>query len=258
MIENVDRRILGAFVCVDAITGSSVVPAIPVTAPQWTVKPNRSGTYVIFDGPGLDPYTGQFIPSGTWPAATPFEVTLQDPNLRYLPRRASVSAPAAIPVIPPVPATPTGVFAPQQITVFPTPAAQVGPNWATIRVSVAQSATNPSKGLPYVVLRLVNTTTSEIMATGQTDTNGEALLAFIGQTVTVNTGAGGTVTTPSIAATLTAYLLPTNLNQPSGWVPNPDDILNNLTAATLVSGSQAITVISGQEQSLSFSLTVPA
>jgi hypothetical protein len=66
------------------------------------------------------------------------------------------------------------------------------------------------------------------------------------------------VTTPSIAATLTAYLLPTNLNQPSGWVPNPDDILNNLTAATLVSGSQAITVISGQEQSLSFSLTVPA
>jgi hypothetical protein len=74
----------------------------------------------------------------------------------------------------------------------------------------------------------------------------------------VNTGAGGTVTTPSITATITAYLLPANLNQPSGWVPNPDDILNNLAAAALVTSSQAITVISGQEQSLSFSLTVPA
>jgi len=53
--ENVDRRILGAFVCIDAVTGSSVVPAIPVIPdPLWTVMPNRSGIYVIFDGPGLD------------------------------------------------------------------------------------------------------------------------------------------------------------------------------------------------------------
>lgn len=258
MIENVDRRILGAFICVDAITGSSVVPAIPVTAPQWNVKPNRSGTYVIFDGPNLDPYTGQFLPSGTWPAAAPFEVTLQDPNLRYLPRRASVSAPSAIPAIPPVPAAPTGVFAPQQITVYPTPAAQVGPNWATMRVSVTQNGINPPQGLPFVVLRLVNNADSSVMATGQTDTNGEALLAYIGQTITVSTGSTGKLTTPSIAATLTAYLLPGNLNQPSGFVPDPDDILNNLTAAALVTSSQAITVISGQEQSLTFSLTVPA
>ena len=68
MIELVDRRVLGGFVCVDAITGSPVVPAIPVTTPQWTVKPNRSGIYVIFNGPGFDLLTGQFIPTGTWPA----------------------------------------------------------------------------------------------------------------------------------------------------------------------------------------------
>ena len=147
VIETVDRRILGSI----GLRGrhhrqASVVPAIPVTSAQWNVKPNRSGTYVIFDGPGFDALTTQFIPSGTWPAApTQYEVTLQDPNRRYLPRRAMVSAPAAVPSIPPAPATPAGVFAPQQITVFPSPATTVGPNWATIRVSVTQSGATPPR-----------------------------------------------------------------------------------------------------------------
>ena len=60
MNENVDRRILGAFICIDAITSSSVIPAVPVTPPpQWIVRPNHSGTYVIFDGPGFEPQTDE-------------------------------------------------------------------------------------------------------------------------------------------------------------------------------------------------------
>jgi len=258
VIETVDRRILGAFICVDAITGSSVVPAIPVTSAQWNVKPNRSGTYVIFDGPGFDALTTQFIPSGTWPAApTQYEVTLQDPNRRYLPRRAMVSAPAAVPSIPPAPATSTGVFAPQQITVFPSPATTVGPNWATIRVSVTQSGTTPPLGLPYAIVQVVNTDGSAVLATGQTDTNGEALLAVIGRTVQPNPMGGGDVTVSSVSATVTAYFLPANLTEPSGWVPNPDDTLSNLSNAALVTSSQPVSFSSGQQLSLSFALTLP-
>jgi hypothetical protein len=64
----VDRRVLAAFCCVNAITGNSVLEQLPVIAPQWSLKPNRSGLYLIFDGPGLRPLTTQFVPSSTWPS----------------------------------------------------------------------------------------------------------------------------------------------------------------------------------------------
>ncbi len=255
--ETVDRRILGAFICVDAITGSSVAPAIPVTVPLlWTVKPNRSGIYVIFDGPGFDLLTGQFLPSGSWPAPVTFEVTLQDPSLRYLPRRANVQAPLSIPAIPPVPASPTGVFAPQHVAVYPSPAAAIGPNWAVIHASVFKSGTTPPQGLPWAVLQVVRTSDNTVVATGQTDANGEALLAVIGLTVQANTSGSGPVTVSTVAATATAYFDPTILSQPAGWIPNPDDTLTDLANPALLSSSQAVQLGSGQEMSMSFSLTV--
>jgi hypothetical protein len=255
LIESVDRRILGAFVCLDSITGSSVVPAIPVTAPQWTVKPNLSGTYVIFDGPGFDPQTGQFLPSGTWPAPASFEVTLQDPSGHYLPRRAMVNAPLAVPVIPPPMPTPTGVFAPQPVTVYPSPATATGPNWAVIHASVTNNKT-PAQVLPWAVLQVVQTSNSAVLATGQASTNGEALLALIGLTVQVNTSGGGPVTVSTVSATVTAYFDPSILNEPADWIPNPDDILSNLSNPALVSSSQPVQLGSGLEISMTFALAV--
>ncbi len=256
MIENVDRRVLGAFVCVDAITGNSVIPAIPVTASQWTVTPNRSGIYVIFDGPNFDALTDEFIPSGTWPAPVSFEVSLQDPSLRYLPRRANVQAPLAVPNYPPVPTPPTGVFAPQQVAVYPSPAGVIGSNWASIHASVTLAGTNPPQGLPWAVLQVVQTSNNAVLATSQTDLNGEALLAVVGLTVQANTGGSGPVTTSTVAATVIAYFDPSVLSQPTGWIPNPDDILNDLTNPALKSSSQAVELSSGQEMAMSFAITV--
>jgi hypothetical protein len=254
--ESVDRRVLGAFVCVDAITGSSVVPAIPVTAPQWTVKPNHSGIYVIFYGPGFDLLTDQFLPSGTWPAPVSFEVTLQDPNLRYLPRRANVQAPVEVPTIPPVPAAPVGVFAPQQVSVYPSPAAAIGANWAVIHASVTLNGSSPVAGLPWAVLQVVRNSDNTVLATSQTDTNGEALLAVIGLTAQANTSSSGPVTVSTVAATVTAFFDPSVLSQPSGWIPNPDDILTNLSNPALKSSSRPVNLSSGQELSMGFAITV--
>ncbi len=259
MIEDVDRRVLGAFVCVDAITGNSVVPAIPVTAPQWTVTPNRSGIYVIFNGPGFNSATDQFIPSDPWPAPVSFEVSLQDPSLRYLPRRANVQAPLAIPAYPPVPVAPTlptGIFAPQQVPVYPSPAGVIGPNWASIHASVTLNGTTPPRGLPWAVLQVVQDSDKTVLATGQTDANGEALLAVVGLTVQANTGGTGPVTVSTVAATVTAYFDPSVLTQPVGWIPNPDDILTNLTYPALKISSQAVELGSGLEIAMSFAMTV--
>jgi hypothetical protein len=260
--ENVDRRILGAFVCIDAITGTSIVPPMRVTAPGWRVVPNRSGSYVIFDGPGLfkspgeDDPTDQFIPESTWPVPVGFEVTLQDPNRRYLPRRVNVNAPLAVPTAPPAFTALSGVFAPIKVTMYPSPAAPIGPNWATIHASVVKSGATPPLGLPWAVLRVVRNSDSTVLATTQTDINGEALIAVIGLTVQANSEDGGPVTIATTAATITAYFDPSMLNQPSSWKPNPDDILNNLTNASLKSTSSAVQLGPGQESSLSFEIAV--
>ena len=255
-IENVDRRVLGAFVCVDAITGNSIVPAIPVSAPDWKVKPNRNGVYVIFDGPGLDNKTTQFIPTGDWSHQQTLEVSLRDPSLRYLPRRASLKAPFAVPAYPPVPNPPTGVFAPQKIAVYPSPAAIIGPNWASIHASVTRAGSNPLKGLPWAVLRVTKDSDHSVMANGQTNQNGEALLAVVGLTVQANTGGGGPVTISTVAATITAYFDPSVLSQPTGWIPNPDDILNTLSNPALKTASHAVQLTSGQVMALNFAITV--
>lgn len=240
----------------DAITGNSIIPAVPVTTTSWNVKPNYSGIYVIFDGPNFDPQTGQFIPSGSWPAPATFEVSLQDPNLRYLPRRANVQAPQPVPAYPPVPNPPTGVFAPQQIALYPSPATTIGPNWASIHASVTKAGTNPPQGLPWAVLQVVNSSDNSVMATSQADANGEALLAVVGLTVQANTSGGGPVTTSTVAATVTAYFDPSVLSQPAGWIPNPDDILSNLSNSALKSSSQSVQLSSGQEMAMSFAITV--
>jgi hypothetical protein len=269
VLETVDRRVLGAFVCVDAITGLSVVQPIPVSAAQWTVKPNRSGVYVIFDGPGFDALTTQFVPSGTWPAAMTFEVTLNDANRRYLPRRANVQAPMTVPVIGPsaggvVPnpavtaalANTAAVFDPQRVTLYPRPSAAVGPNWSTIHASVTQQGTTPASGLPWAVLRVARQSDGVVLATGQTDANGEALLAVVGLTVQASTSASGPVTVSTVPVTVTAYFDPSVLTQPQGWIANPDDILGNLTNTALKSSSQQVQMGPGVELSLSFAIAV--
>jgi hypothetical protein len=269
MNELVDRRILSAFVCVDAITGSSLQTPLPVNVPRWTVKPNGSGVYVIFDGPGLDLLTTQFLPTGTWPAPVSFEVTLRDPNLRYLPRRANVQAPATVPVIPPAPSgsstnpaaiaalqNPAAVFGPQRVALYPMPSAPIGPNWAAIHASVTQSGITPARGLPWAVLQVVRESDKVVLATGQTDANGEALLAVIGLTVQANTSGIGPVTLSTIAVTVTAYFDPSVLVQPSDWVPNPDDILMNVNNPSLRSTNHPLNLGSGQEISMSFVISV--
>jgi hypothetical protein len=267
--ENIDRRVLGAFVCVDAVTGSALANPIPASAPRWRLRQNRNGVYVIFDGPGMRPFTTQFTPDITWPATpTPFEVTLRDPNRRYLPRRANVGAPMKVPVIPPAPAgsatnpsviaalnDPSAIFNPQRVPLYPSPSAPIAPNWAVIHASVVRSVIAPPQGLPWAVLQVVRDSDKAVLATGLSDASGEALLAVIGLSRKVNTSGVGPVTLTTVAVTITAFFDPAVLTQPSSWIPNPDDILTNLANPALKSASQPVQLESGQELSMSFAIS---
>ncbi len=256
MKERVDRRVLGGFVCVDAISGSSVLPALQATATDMTVKANRSGVHVVFNATGLESLTQQFVPAGTWPAPAAFEVTLSDPDRRYLPRRAMLNMPQPVPLIPPAPVARTGVFVPQQVPVYPSPATPIGSSWASIHVSVTLAGTTPPQGLPWAALRVVRTSDNAVIATGQTDANGEGLLAVIGLTVQANTSGQGPVTVSTVAATITAYFDPGVQSMPANWIPNPDDILTNVANPALKSAGQALQLTSGQETAMNFAIAV--
>ncbi len=245
-LETVNRRVLGAFVCVDAMTGLAVLRPMTVSAGHWNIKPNRSGTYVIFDGPGFTALTTEFWPTAPWPAAVNVEVTLQDPNRGYLARRATVQAPQSVPAI----------FTPQKVTLYPQPSAPVGPNWCVIHASVTRQGSSPPVGLPWAILRVVRESDSAVLATAQTDANGEALIGVIGLTVEANTSSTGPVTVSTVPVTVTACFDPGVLQQPAGWVANPDDILGNLTNAALLHSSQSVQMGAGMETSLSFGITV--
>jgi hypothetical protein len=262
MTESVDRRILGAFVCVDVITGSSIPGPLLASNPTWTLRPNRSGIFVIFDGPGFDAQTNQFVPVGTWPTAVPFEVTIEDPQNRYLPRRANVKAPQAVPTVTSankgtVIHDSTTVFDPQPVKLYPTAATPVSPNWAVIFVSVVRSGVVPVQGLPwaYVQVNSIPAGTSAL-AEGVTGSNGDSILAVRGLSAQVSSSSGGPLTETKIPVTVQAWFDPSVLQQPAGWVSNPQDISGNLTSPNLRTNSQNESIGAGQIVSVTLAISV--
>ncbi len=247
MRENVDRRVLAGFRCVDAITSLSILSPLSVTAAPLVLRRNQSGIFGVMDAPGLTALTNQFLapPAASWPAPASYEITIQDPSLRYQARRAKIATPQPLPVIPPPTAPPAlpPVTTPQQVTMYPTTAAPVEPNWAVLRVLVVSNATPPAP-LPWAVIQVQGAVTPA--PSGLTSLNGEALLAVPGLGLKLSSSSTGAVTEATVAATVTAFFDPTTLKQPSGWVPNPDDILSNPSSPAWKTASQPVQLGSGQ------------
>lgn len=227
MKESVDRRILGAFRCVDSLTGNSVSNGLSVDAPQWRVKQNQSGTFVIFNGPTFDKLTWEFIPTANdWPP-TPakFEVTITDLQRRYLARRAIVQAPRKLSP----PTDPNAVFTPQDVKMYVTAAAPVNPTWAVIHASVVNAGTNPPRGLPWAVLQVKRNSDQALILSAVADIHGEAILALVGHGLKMQPATS--VTSSTVAVTITAYWSDPGVNDPEQWIPDPDDLFGKVGSA---------------------------
>jgi hypothetical protein len=242
-IETIDRRVLGGVVFIDSLTGASITDPLTVSSSTLDLRANRSGVYVIFNAPGFSALTGAFTPvAGNWPAAQSFEVTVRDPSLCHLPRRAQVQAPQAL----------AGASTPQTVTVYASPSAPLAPNWGVLRLSVQGSA---GTGLPWAVVQALRADNT-VAATGMTDARGEALLAVTGIGVQVSANASGPVTEKSIPLTMKAWFDPGVLAQPAGWIADPDSILSNPANAALKTATQTGTL--GRGQTLFVTIPVPA
>lgn len=222
ILENVDRRVLGAFRCVDAVTKAPVLDSLIVQSDQLDLRRNASQMWVVFDAPGMHGLTTQFDVTSPWPAASGFEVSIRTLGKEYLPRRASVNVPRKLAPI----ADPDSVMRPQDIVLYPAPTASTLPNWALVRAWAGKN--NTSEGLPWAVVRVTRNSDSALLATGITNQNGDALLSIPGLGISASQNGGAAVSEPTIDTTVTAFWDPDSQGRPASWMPNPDVILNDL------------------------------
>jgi hypothetical protein len=250
--ENVDRRVLGAFRLIDSITGGTVSGPMTVQSPGLTLRQNRSGIWVIFNGPNFTPLTNSFLPPANWPPPAPFTVSIQDPSGKYLARLATLEVPAPLTAA----SDPASVFNPQGITLFASAGAAMGANWAVVRASVVRAATTPPQGLANAILRVTRTSDNSILAVGMTDARGEALLAVPGLGVRAGTTPAGPVLEATTAVSVEAFFDSTFLTQPAGFLPNPDQLLSNLGAASVKTDTLTAQLGAGLSIPLNFSISV--
>ncbi|HEX3549456.1 MAG TPA: hypothetical protein VHT53_03735 [Candidatus Elarobacter sp.] len=200
MNETIALRALAGFVFVDATTNAIVTDTLDVVIPGVTLKSNRSGVFTIFDVPAARAATS---------APGTFVVTVSDPARRYLARTATVTAPAS-------PAT----AAPARITLYPSPARPVAPNWAVVRASIA-GASPPNAPMPWSTVQITRTSDGQQLARGLADERGEALVAIQGLKRQTGAGADGPVTEAATPVSVTASFDTAVAGRPAGWIPDP-------------------------------------
>lgn len=201
-VETVDRRVLGAFRFVDAVTGVAVAvpPGVSVLRMQVAGTPgeiplakgavrlveNRRGMHVIFGAPFFDAYTRTFLdpqpPAETAAGPLRLIVSLADAGPQYLPQEFRLELPRALD-----PAAADSVLRPIDVGLFRSPAAPVLDGWAVLRVQVTEAGTNPAVALPGVLIRVFRTTPGApdvLVGEGMTEwrggVRGEALVPLAG------------------------------------------------------------------------------
>ena len=246
MRVQVDRRVLGGFICQDTVTKASVLNPLVITAPQLTVRPNRSGVYVIFNAPGMTKFIDTFAPAPPAPNAAAFEISIKDPGRRYLSRRVTLQFPRSLP---PAADPSTLVFSPYAVQMYPSVATSVMPSWGVIHVSVVRTGVAPLKGRPWSLVQVTrkdNSNNIVVLASTITDARGEGLLAIPGLGPEVSGSETGAVTNTNIAITITAGFDPNNADPPDTWIPDPDDLLNKLAKGSLTTGTLTDQIAPGQ------------
>jgi hypothetical protein len=171
VIERVERRILGAFRLLDAVTRLPVLQPVEVRAlgavlvrpggdievplPRKSVeiRQNRSGFHVLFRAPLFDEYTATFLdpqpPPDTQAGPLRLRLAIDDAGPQYLPRQFTFDLPRATD-----PNAVDSVFDPVPVDLFRSPAAPVQDGWALLRVRIVEEGSDPETPLPRVLVRV--------------------------------------------------------------------------------------------------------
>ena len=235
MLDRIERRVLGAIRLIDATTGRPLHRPLSVSAEGVRFLINRAQLYVISQAPGLAAHTTAFAgpPDAPAPGTQAIEVTIDDPLGEYLPRHATIPLPRSAA---PDEAEPD-LFAPEAVTVLPSPNAALRQNWSGVRLSLRLGDQRPVRGA-LINLRHNDPDgdDDELVASGLSDERGEALVIVPGLPVSRSAGAlepgadpapgegDGEVTTPETPVTLEIVVDP---DLP--WPVDPTRLMANRT-----------------------------
>lgn len=185
VLENLDRRYLGALRFVDNATGGLLSRPLIIEGEGLKLAPNRSGLLVIHDAKGLESHLDKFEKPPDIPAhgTLPFTLNISDPSGEYLPRTATLALPRNS-----IPAEPEGLsdqFIPVDLRLFQAPAAGLSSNWSIIRASVFD-ATDEASEIPVqgALIRVIKQGDGKFLNSGLSDQRGEALIALPGIPIT--------------------------------------------------------------------------
>jgi hypothetical protein len=219
ILDQVDRRVLGAVRLLDAATGRQIARPLTVAADGVRFLRQREGFYVITAAPGLSGHRLSFEePPSTPPVGSvPIErLRIEDPLGQYLPRLARVPLPRAPR---PVVGEPD-LFDPQPIAMLLAPTASPRLDWGGWRASVRQADASAAVRGALLVLVWATPGGTSVRARGMSDERGEALVPVPGLPVSrAADGPGDPPLTATTTATLSVFLAP---GQP--WPVDPDTL----------------------------------
>ncbi|OLE52293.1 MAG: hypothetical protein AUG51_18850 [Acidobacteria bacterium 13_1_20CM_3_53_8] len=255
-LEQLERRVLGAVIFLDATTGARILSSLRVEARGVKFVRNRSGSYVIFSAPGFKSYINSFRqqPASVALESVAFEISVTDPLRRYLPRRSTIHLP-----LNPATTRPNEgawLFAPIEVSLFPSPISSTLPGWAVIRATIREEG--KTDRLPWSLIKVKRKGTTDLLATGLADKRGEALVAVTGLPTTTSDTGTGTVLTSEIAVTLEVIFdthvkkvrdpedLEALADSPEDYIPDPSaletgqppDFRSSTTNTKLASGKE--------------------
>lgn len=175
MVENVDRRVLGAVQLNDGVTGARIARPLSVTGDGLDIRRNRSGLYVIFAATGLETHTASFeAPPAAPPAESqPFNVVVTDPRRDFVPTLAVIDLPR--------PFDPgsgiTDLMEPIEIVLPSSPTRAASPSWAQLRALVLDTGGAPVRG---ALVEVQPSGGGDPLGWGITNAHGETLVAVPG------------------------------------------------------------------------------
>jgi hypothetical protein len=189
VVEHVDRRVLGAFQFVDAVTqlpvrgparvevkSATIVGGQDVPFLEASVRPRqtRSGLWVITRAPLFDTYAETFeapaTPGGL--GTLRLRIAVIDAGPHYLPQEFQFDLPRALQ---------DDIFEPQVVQLFRAPCAPILGGWAVLRVRVAAPNQDPLSGVLVRVFRHPRQAADQPIGQGLSEwrgrLQGEALVA---------------------------------------------------------------------------------
>jgi hypothetical protein len=283
MLDVNERRVLGAFRMVSATTGTSADSDFVVDAGPLNVLRNRSGVFVVRDGPGMHDLTlrsdieigiavlkpldlsGKSPATGaadSAPAAAPapgmqaaiaptqqeFALTISDKRSSYLPRRFKLKLPRKNVTA----SDPDSIFNAVKVQLYPAAAAQVAQSWAVVRVSVVKAGDPARTGLPWSLVQIKKKSDNSILSTGMSDARGEALVSVVGLPALSANGGTGTLLSSDVDVDVAAFFDPANSTQ--DFVPDPDELIAKLGA--MKTASQPAKIASGRTNTVTIEIAV--